>query len=185
MKYTLFALALTAGSTSAFTLNFVNNCGYTIWPAIGAAPNGSPNPSIAYGTTLGQGGFASFGISDTAIGVRAWGRTGCDSNGANCATGNCNGGLVCTDGGITSGVLLSEFGYANFGPNFGGERTSWDLSHVSASINIPTRLSVSDGQSVTCTPSSCPPDQAYDSPTDYAADRNSALGQTYTHTFCP
>ncbi|KAI0032092.1 Osmotin thaumatin-like protein [Vararia minispora EC-137] len=185
MKIAVLALAFAASSASAITIRFVNNCPYTVWPAIGAAPYGSPNPSIAYGTTLGQGGSASFGVSDTAIGIRAWGRTGCNSAGANCATGNCNGGLVCTDGGITAGVLLSEYGYANFGASYGGERTSWDLSHVSASINIPTRLSVSDGQSVTCTPSSCPADQAYNSPTDYAADRNSALGQTYTHTFCP
>lgn len=33
-------------------------------------------------------------------------------------------GLVCTDGGITSGVILSEYGYADFGANYGGERTS-------------------------------------------------------------
>ena len=64
-------------------------------------------------------------------GIRAWGRTGCDGSGANCQTGACNGGLVCNDGGITSGVILSEYGYADFG-QFGGQRTSWDLSHVSA-----------------------------------------------------
>ena len=33
-------------------------------------------------------------------------------------------GLVCTDGGITSGVIVSEYGYADFGANYGGERTS-------------------------------------------------------------
>jgi hypothetical protein len=38
-----------------------------VWPAVGAAPNGQPNPSIAFGTTLGQGGSASFSVSDTAI----------------------------------------------------------------------------------------------------------------------
>ena len=27
--------------------------------------------------------------------------------------------------------------------------------------------------------------QAYNNPTDFAADRNSPLGQTFTHTFCP
>lgn len=91
---------------------------------------------------------------------------------------------MCTDAGITSGVILSEYGYADFGAQYGGERTSWDLSIVDSSINIPTTLSASDGQTVTCTASSCPDDQAYTYSTDYAADRNSALGITYTHKFC-
>jgi len=68
---------------------------------------------------------------------------------------------------------------------FIGQRTAWDLSRVDASINIDTRLSSSDGQSVTCRGSNCPDDQAYSWPEDYAADRNSPLGQTFTHTFCP
>jgi hypothetical protein len=92
--------------------------------------------------------------------------------------------MVCTDAGITSGVIVSEYGYANFG-QWGGERTSWDLSHVGLAITPNTRLSVSDGQSVQCTSSNCPADQAYNSPTDYAADRNSPLGATYNHVFCP
>ena len=150
-------------------------------------------------------------------GIRAWGRTGCDASGANCQTGACNGGLVCNDAGITSDVILSEYGFGDFG-QFGGQRTAWDLSHVDAckcrvsspalgilpvcgrrstdvadvrgmlcfaAINIDTQLSSSDGQSVLCRASNCPADQAYNSPTDFAADRNSPLGQTFTHTFCP
>ncbi|KAK0504456.1 Osmotin thaumatin-like protein [Armillaria luteobubalina] len=178
-------LVALVSSASAFTINFKNNCGYTVWPAVGKAPNGVPDTSVAFGTTLAPGQSASFGVDDHALGIRAWGRTGCNSSRANCATGKCNGGLVCTDAGITSDVILSEYGYANFGAQYGGERTSWDLSRVDASININTKLASSDGTSVTCTQSSCPADQAYNSPTDYAADRNSALGQTYTHTFCP
>ncbi|KAF9033989.1 Osmotin thaumatin-like protein [Hymenopellis radicata] len=170
-------------SSSAFTINFQNNCGYTVWAAIGKAPYGQPDTSVSYGVQLGSGASASYGIDDYALGIRAWGRTGCDGNGANCATGGCNGGLVCNDAGITSGVILSEYGYGDFGA-YGGQRTAWDLSRVDASINIPTTLSSSDGQSVTCSTSSCPDDQAYSYSTDYAADRNSALGQTFTHKFC-
>ncbi|KAK0457456.1 Osmotin thaumatin-like protein [Desarmillaria tabescens] len=165
-------------SASAFTITFRNNCWLqprTVFP----------DTSVSFGTTLAPGASASFGVDDHQLGIRAWGRTGCNSNGANCATGGCNGGLVCTDAGITSGVILSEYGYANFGAQYGGERTSWDLSRVDSAININTRLSSSDGTTVTCTTSSCPDNQAYSYATDYAADRNSALGQTYTHTFCP
>ncbi|EIW82729.1 Osmotin thaumatin-like protein [Coniophora puteana RWD-64-598 SS2] len=177
--------AALVGPAAAFNINFQNNCGYTIWPAIGKAPNGVPDTSVAYGTTLGAGASASYSIADTEVGIRAWGRTGCDSTGANCATGNCNGGLVCTDGGITAGVILSEYGYGDYGSCCGGDRITWDLSIVDSSININTELSSSDGQSVTCTQSSCPADQAFDNAGDSAADRNSALGVTFTHTFCP
>lgn len=93
-------------------------------------------------------------------------------------------GLVCTDAGLNSGVIVSEYGWGDFGAAYGGVRTSWDLSHVDLSINMNTKLSSSDGQSVTCTTSSCPDDQAYSYTTDSAAVRNSALGQTYVHTFC-
>ncbi|VDC02764.1 unnamed protein product [Peniophora sp. CBMAI 1063] len=184
-KSAVLSLALVAGSASAITIKFVNQCSYTVWPAVGAAPYGSPDSSIAYGTTLGAGGSASFAVSDTAIGIRSWGRTGCDGSGANCATGACNGGLVCNDAGITSGVILGEYGYGDFGSCCGGQRTSWDLSIVSASLNIPTKLTSSDGQSVQCTGTPCDASQVYTYTDDYAADRNSALGQTYTHTFCP
>ncbi|KAF8305107.1 Osmotin, thaumatin-like protein [Clavulina sp. PMI_390] len=192
MKFsTAIALAVAAASSAnAFTITFYNNCPYTVWPAIGKAPNGVPDTSVAYGTSIGEYGSASFGISDTEIGIRAWGRTGCNSSGANCATGGCNGGLVCTDAGITSGVILSEYGYANFGADYGGERISWDLSHVDASINMPTLVTASDGAAqamclVAPYGDCCPDDQAYSYATDYAADRNSALGTTFTHVFCP
>ncbi|KAG7445517.1 Osmotin thaumatin-like protein [Guyanagaster necrorhizus] len=178
-----FLVALIS-STSAFTITFKNKCSYTVWPAVGKAPYGVPDTSVSFGTTLASGASASFSVDDYALGIRAWGRTGCNSNGASCATGGCVGGMVCTDAGLNSGVIVSEYGYANFGSS-GGGRTSWDLSRVNLAININTKLASSDGTSVTWTSSSCPADQAYSYSTDYAADRNSALGQTYTHTFCP
>ncbi|KZP02545.1 Osmotin, thaumatin-like protein, partial [Athelia psychrophila] len=174
-----------ASSASAVTINFVNKCDFTVWAAVGKAPNGVPDASVAYGAAVGaSGGTASYGVDDSEIGIRAWGRTGCDSTGSNCATGSCVGGLTCTDGGINSGVIAFEFGYADFGAAYGGIRTSWDLSLASLSLNLDTSLSSSDGQSVVCTAASCPADQAYSYDKDYAADRNSPLGQTYTHTFC-
>jgi hypothetical protein len=93
-------------------------------------------------------------------------------------------GLVCTDAGITSGVLLAEYGFGDFG-NFGGLQTAWDLSLVDAKLNLDTRLTSSDGKTVTCTAASCGADQAFNNPTDFQANRNSPIGITYTHTFCP
>jgi hypothetical protein len=90
---------------------------------------------------------------------------------------------MCEDAGITSGVIVSEYGYGNFG-QYGGERISYDLSHVDLVINLATKLTASDGTSLACTQGSCGAAQAYDTSTDYAADRNSPLGATFTHTFC-
>ncbi|KAI1787935.1 Osmotin thaumatin-like protein [Ganoderma leucocontextum] len=173
-----------AASASAFTIKFHNKCKFTVWPAVGKASNGHPDRSVSFGHKLKRGQTVSFKVGDHELGIRAWGRTGCNSKGANCKTGACKGGLVCTDAGITSRVLLSEYGFGDFG-SYGGKRTAWDLSRVDASINIDTALSSSDGQAVTCRKKNCPTKQAYKHPTDYAADRNSALGKTFTHTFCP
>ncbi|KAF9030142.1 Osmotin thaumatin-like protein [Hymenopellis radicata] len=190
-----FLLAALIASTSAFTIAFQNNCDYSkliTWAAIGQASNGVPDPSVSYGVELESGATLQ-----APTGNRAWGRTGYDSNGTNCATGgyyvhslfvlicgsNNDPGLVCTDAGINSGVVLSEYGYDDFG-QWGGEPTSWDISRVDSSINIDTRLSCGDGQSVICTGASCPDDQAYSYGTDYAADRNSALWAAFTHPVC-
>jgi len=189
MKFTKFTTVATFGltvtSASAYTITFVNSCSYEVFPAIGKAPSGVPDTSVAFGSLLAAGASVSYTIDSTELGIRAWGRTGCDSSGEDCATGGCVGGMVCTDAGINSGVILSEFGYADFGTDYGGERTSWDLSDVDLVINIPTELVASDGQSVSCTTENCAADDVYLTSTDYSADRNSALSTDYTHTFCP
>jgi hypothetical protein len=106
-----------AAGTYGFTLHFKNKCTFPVWPAVGKASNGRPDSSVSYGTKLNPGGESNFGVSDHEIGselenlrlvqtvrwpmicsvdhdlffllftVRSWGRTGCDANGANCATG--------------------------------------------------------------------------------------------------
>ena len=78
-------LLATAASISAFTIEFVNNCDYSkilasvifslifaaefvstaVWPAIGKAPNGVPDTSVAYGVELEAGSSTSFTIGDT------------------------------------------------------------------------------------------------------------------------
>ncbi|KAA1120220.1 hypothetical protein PGT21_037279 [Puccinia graminis f. sp. tritici] len=181
MKSTLLLLISSSmcGVAFGYTLHFQNNCPFTVWPAVGKAPNGQPDPSVAYGAKLEPGGSSQFGVNDGEIGIRSWGRTGCDGNGANCATGACNGGLQCTDGGITSGVLLGEYGYQQF-----GNVISWDLSRVDGSINIDT--SINNGGNVkTCRQSNCPSDQAFAQPNDFQAVTTSPVGSTFDITFCP
>lgn len=81
--------------------------------------------------------------------------------------------------------LICRYGYGNNGPQWGGERIFWNLSHVGGSINIDARLEGPDGQSVTCRGNNCPTNQAYATDGDHQAVKNSGLGGTYTHVFCP
>ncbi|UZJ53625.1 hypothetical protein CBS101457_002945 [Exobasidium rhododendri] len=163
---------------SAYDIHFQNDCSYTVWAAVGKAPNGVPDDSVAFGNEIGPGGSADFGVDDSETGIRAWGRTGCDSTGANCQTGACNGGLVCTDAGITAAALFSEIGLGTDGNEY------WDLSYVGGSINIPARFTGPDGQQVYCAVGDCPDTQAFSESDDYGALRNSPQGGTYTHAFC-
>jgi len=174
---TLISTCMIAG-LDGFTLHFKNNCNFAVWPAVGKAPNGQPDTSVAYGTKLNPRDESSFRVNDREIGIRSWGRTGCDTNGDNCATGRCRGGLVCNDGGITSRVLLGEYGY-----QAQGNVISWDLSRVEGSINIDT--SINNGGNVkTCRTSSCPSNQAFLKPDDFQAITTSPVGSTFTITFC-
>lgn len=176
--FLISALTFLATKTLAYTIHFENSCSYTVWAAVGKAPNGQPDGSVSFGQQLNPGAGADFGVDDNQLGIRAWGRTGCDGSGANCQTGACNGGLVCTDAGITSRALLSEYGIGTDG------RVYWDLSYVGGTINIPTRLTGPDGQQVYCASGNCPNTQAFQNPEDFGAIRNSATGGTYTHNFC-
>lgn len=84
---------------------------------------------------------------------------------------------------MSPSVLYVEFGYANFGPSYGGERLSWDLSRVKADVKVPASLS--DGaQMVICRDNDCAANQAYNSPRDYAADMNSNVGIKVTVHYC-
>jgi hypothetical protein len=88
MRAAFVAIALAASSVSAIQINFVNNCAQrepnprprrprefstifflsAVWAAVGAAPNGVPNPKIAWGQELAaHGGQGGFHVDDSAI----------------------------------------------------------------------------------------------------------------------
>ncbi|KAA1073910.1 hypothetical protein PGTUg99_022206 [Puccinia graminis f. sp. tritici] len=137
---------------NGYTLHFKNNCKFPVWPAVGKAPNGQPDPSVSYGTKLNPGGESQFGVNDREIGT-------------------CRGGLRCNDGGITSRVLLGEYGYQSF-----GNVISWDLSRVDGSINIDTSIN-NGGNAKTCRKNNCPSNQAFAKPNDFQAITTSPTGQ--------
>ncbi|PWN39054.1 Osmotin, thaumatin-like protein [Ceraceosorus guamensis] len=165
--------------------SFHNNCPYDVWPAGGRAPYGQPDNSVRYGYHLTPGTSNAWNIDDHQTGIRAWGRTGCDANGANCQTGACNGDTLCNDAGITSGVILSEYGYGS------GDLIYWNLSRAGETdadpplnVNIPLRVS-GGGTTLDCNSNSdCA--AAFQNPDDNQGKIHTApLGTTYDVTFCP
>lgn len=76
--FVLIFLAALAPLASAYTIHFQNNCPYTVWAAVGKAPNGQPDTSISFGKQINSKGNADYDVANNQIGIRAWGRTGCD-----------------------------------------------------------------------------------------------------------
>ncbi|XP_075496786.1 osmotin-like protein [Primulina tabacum] len=105
----LFIFFTFANSTPDLILTVVNNCPFTVWPAI--QPNaGHP--------VLERGGFAlntlthrSFPAPTTHWSGRIWARTQCThANGQfNCETGDCGGCLECQGSGGAAPATLAQF----------------------------------------------------------------------------
>ncbi|KAI5666051.1 hypothetical protein M9H77_15904 [Catharanthus roseus] len=140
--FTLFLLfTIFTISKASLILTLVNNCPYTVWPAI--QPNaGHP--------VLERGGFAlhtlthrSFPAPTTHWSGRIWGRTGCTySNGRfSCATGDCGGRLECDGRGGATPATLAQFdihhGHADF--------SSYGVSLVDG-FNIPMTVTPHEGR---------------------------------------
>lgn len=132
--------ALSQATYSSLILTLVNNCPYTIWPAI--QPNaGHP--------VLERGGFAlhtlthrSFTAPTTHWSGRIWARTGCSyAHGKfSCATGDCGGRIECEGLGGATPATLAQFalhhGHADF--------SSYGVSLVDG-FNIPLTVTPHEG----------------------------------------
>jgi len=157
MKSSFAALSLVIGLSSARTLTVKNNCGFTVWPAVFTDLNvGTAVPSTQTGWEAAAGSSVSFAIPDNWKAGRIWGRTECDFStnpGPNsCATGGCNGGLLCdphTGTGVPP-VSLAEF---TLSAGSSGTTDYYDVSLVDGS-NIPIKIDNTGG----CPVASCPVD---------------------------
>ncbi|CDP09032.1 unnamed protein product [Coffea canephora] len=138
----LFSLCILSTATQpGMILTLVNNCPYTVWPAI--QPNaGHP--------VLERGGFAlhtlthrSFAAPTTHWSGRIWARTGCtySNNHFSCATGDCGGRIECDGrGGATPATLVQlvlHHGPADF--------SSYGVSLVDG-FNIPMTVTPHEGK---------------------------------------
>ncbi|KAF8396763.1 hypothetical protein HHK36_018395 [Tetracentron sinense] len=137
----LILCSLTQATYTGFILTVVNNCPFTIWPAI--QPNSGHD-------VLERGGFALEALTHRSFPApthhwsgRLWARTGCTyTNGRfSCATGDCGGRLECHgSGGITPATL------AQFSLHHGHT----DLSSYAVSLvdgfNLPMTITPHEGK---------------------------------------
>ncbi|KAJ7056771.1 thaumatin-like protein [Mycena amicta] len=152
-----------AALVSARNFTVVNNCTYTIWPALFTDLHaGNAVPSQATGWVAPPSSSVSFEVPDNWAAGRIWGRTECDFSvnpGPNsCVTGGCNGGLLC-DPNSGTGVppaTLAEFTL----DGDGGTLDNLDVSIVDG-FNIPITIT----NNVGCSIPSCPVDVDLDCPT--------------------
>ncbi|GAA5993739.1 hypothetical protein JCM5350_004813 [Sporobolomyces pararoseus] len=139
-------------------ITVVNNCDYTVWPAIFRSVG--PKPSQKTGWEAKPGSRVGFEVEES-WGGRVWGRTGCDFSSdkpdyQKCETGGCNGGLEC-DPDTGTGVLpvtLAEF-------NIQTEVDHYDTSNVDG-FNIPMAVT----NDADCPLSNCPYDLRTSCPDD-------------------
>ncbi|WAR52266.1 hypothetical protein PtB15_1B707 [Puccinia triticina] len=141
------------------TFTVRNNCPLTIWPAYFTNPD-SPTQltSQAAGWEAPRDSQASFQVPDGWAG-RFWGRRNCDFSRpgpTSCATGGCNGGLVC-DASTGSGVPPATL--AELKLNGEGEKDFYDISNVDG-YNLP--VSISNNKE--CPAPTCRPDLNPDCP---------------------
>lgn len=149
---TLFSVAL-ATVVSARTFTVKNNCAFTVWPAIFTDLNvGSLVPNQPTGWEAAPGSSVSFSVPDQWKAGRIWGRRECDfsnPNGATaCASGACNGGLLCDP---HTGTGVPPATVAEWTLSAGGNLDYYDISLVDG-FNIPMAITNNKG----CHVADCP-----------------------------
>ncbi|KAK7018287.1 thaumatin-like protein [Favolaschia claudopus] len=140
----LVSLVAASLSVSARTFTVKNSCSYTVWPAIFTDPAaGSATPNQPTGWVAPAGSSVSFQVPDNWTSGRIWARTGCNfsSNSGSCATGNCNGGLLCT------GAPAPPVSVAEFALSVGGRTDFPDVSLIEG-FNVPITISNTAGCNV-------------------------------------
>ncbi|KAJ7876025.1 thaumatin-like protein [Mycena leptocephala] len=156
MKNFTCLVALSAVSVVfARTFTVKNSCSYTIWPALFTDLNaGSATPDQPTGWEADSGTSVSFSVPDNWTSGRIWGRTECDFSGVSgptsCATGGCNGGLLCDP---NSGTGVPPATVAELTLSGGGTTDNYDVSLVDG-FNIPMTVT----NTVGCCAPSCPVD---------------------------
>ncbi|KAJ7531420.1 hypothetical protein O6H91_14G043200 [Diphasiastrum complanatum] len=137
----ILILVLVSGFSSgkASTFTFVNKCDYLVWPGI--QPN-SGYPILANGGLALTPGQSSSLVAPYGWSGRFWARTGCNFDYAgtgSCATGDCNGKLLCDGAGGRPPATLIQITL-----NGDGGNDVYDVSLVDG-FNVPVSVFPSGG----------------------------------------
>ncbi|KAF9778660.1 thaumatin-like protein [Thelephora terrestris] len=141
------------GSSRTFTVT--NHCPFTIWPALYTDLNVAKSvPSQPTGWEQASGTTVTFTAPYNWTAGRIWGRTECNFSvnpGPNsCATGGCNGGLLCDP---NTGTGIPPVSVAEWTLGVNGLPDYYDVSLVDGS-NLPMTVTSNKG----CPTASCPVD---------------------------
>ncbi|CAN1770490.1 Thaumatin-like protein 1 [Linum perenne] len=145
------SIFLVAGSSESATLNFTNNCDYTIWP--GTLTGGGAQQLSTTGFELPSKAFSLLDVPPNWSSGRLWGRTGCSTDSAGkftCLTADCGSGKVeCAGAGAIPPATLVEFTL-----NGAGGLDFYDVSLVDG-FNLPVGIAPIGGG---CNSTSCSAD---------------------------
>ncbi|KAJ3982034.1 thaumatin [Lentinula detonsa] len=162
--FSVISLLLASGANADRTFTVTNNCDYTVWP--GMFTNllvGTAVPDQANGWEQAAGATVSFTVPDNWTSGRIWGRTECDfttvQGPTSCATGGCNGGLVCD---ASTGTGVPPATVAEWTLSGAQDLDYYDVSIVDG-FNVPIAVTVSD---TSCSTASCPANLNSDCPSD-------------------
>ncbi|KAH8112923.1 thaumatin-like protein [Phellopilus nigrolimitatus] len=149
---TFFALI---AAVSARTFTVTNKCTFTIWPALFTDLNaGTSVPDQATGWEAAAGSSVSFAVPDDWKAGRIWGRRNCDFSSVqgptSCATGGCNGGLLCDK---NTGTGVPPVTVAEWTLSGDGNQDWYDVSLVDG-FDLPMAITNTAG----CSVASCPVD---------------------------
>ncbi|KIK69293.1 hypothetical protein GYMLUDRAFT_214396 [Collybiopsis luxurians FD-317 M1] len=162
--FSFVSLALASGAAADRTFTVKNNCAYTVWPGLFTNLQvGTAVPDQANGWEQAAGATVTFTVPDNWNSGRIWGRTECDfstvQGPTSCATGGCNGGLVCD---ASTGTGVPPATVAEWTLSGDQDLDYYDVSVVDG-FNIPIEVTVSD---TSCSTASCPANLNSDCPSE-------------------
>ncbi|XP_073018619.1 LEAF RUST 10 DISEASE-RESISTANCEUS RECEPTOR-LIKE PROTEIN KINASE-like 2.5 isoform X2 [Primulina eburnea] len=147
------AVVLVNGAT--FTV--VNNCTFTVWPAIsGSTSLGSTGFELSNGTAQ------VFQAPKGWVG-RFWGRTGCTFDAAglgSCETGDCGSGQIECNGADSTAITLAEFALGS------GKSTDSYYVNLVNGFNLPMMIEARDGSGKYCQSTGCTEDMNWQCPAE-------------------
>jgi hypothetical protein len=166
---TLLLLQLPSATARTFTV--VNQCSYTIWPAIYTDLSVAQNvPQSPTGWESPPKNSTQFSVPDNWKSGRIWGRRNCDFSttpGPNsCLDGGCNGGLECDP---HTGTGVPPATVAEWTLQGDGNKDFYDVSVVDG-FNIPMSIT----PSANCPVASCPKDLNPGCPSQLVGPRDSS-----------